>query len=163
MRVGDFPIGQALAADEIARKQGLVPDFDVLASGRPIVEPLNPGIVAATDPVDNSAVFTRTDLFAGIADEGLCRNGNGFRDLAGLVDKVVQELQEGAIIVEVYGDREAIFAGPDDVDGQGGAGTIGIGPLGHHLFFRRNAFEALTRWRKIPDVFKGDFDWNGVW
>ena len=57
MRVSDFPSRQALAADEIAWEQGLVSDFDVLASGRLIIEPLNSGIVVAADPVDDSAVL----------------------------------------------------------------------------------------------------------
>jgi len=139
VRVGLFSIRHALPPDEIARKQRFVPDFDIVARVCPIVEPLDPGIVATADPVGNGAEFARTGLFAGRADEGLGRQRNGFRDLAGLVSNVLQEFQEGPVVVEVRSDGESIFASAKDVDFQDGMSAIGIRTLGHHFFFRGDA------------------------
>ena len=76
---GDVPIVEALATDAVARKEGLVPDFDIVARGRVIVEPLDPRIVAAAYPVLDGTKFPGAGLFAGIAEEGLGGNGQAFR------------------------------------------------------------------------------------
>ena len=89
--VSVFPGREPLTSHDVARKQGLAPDFDVVAAHGVIVEPLNGGGIAAAYPVFDRLPLLRTDLFPSGANEGFGAQGNGLGDVTKAVDEIVEE------------------------------------------------------------------------
>src|SRR6266566_4870093 len=152
-----------LAPQAVSGKERLIPDFDVVAFFRQVEEALDGGGVAATDPILHLPPCVRALWLPRIAQEGLGGEADGFSDLPVAGERVIEDFEQGAVVVQIRGDGEPVFAACHDADLQGDCGAIAADFFHQGGLFGRNALDGFAGRRKVADGFEGHLRGDEVW